>query len=331
MGGGGSRGGGRGGGGGGGGPPGPFQPGPIMPRPWGEFRGNPPYLNRGPPGPPGPNPPPGVQVAPQQGPQAFHLAPYHFDLKLKHDDVPEWDGEVDTLLDWIETLNQISLQSNYCFEQLGLIAPQRFSGRAATWWNFLLQLTRDYYQQNWQTLKEAIATHYLTRNWYNTQKSRALAARYRQPGYSDEKPTEFLYRKVKLLNTIGRWTLIELIIEVMRSCPQNWNTILNTANMTTLEQLANEMEYHDVVLMDSASRDNSDLLHQIRKLEKNLGSKHKARTHEVEMQEVEAEVNVIGQKPASNPSNNFIKPKPPPADHVVSKGKTPIEAGGRPC
>ena len=84
---------------------------------------------------------------------------------------------------------------------------------------------------------------------------------YCQPGYSDEKPTEFLYRKVKLLNTIGQWTLIELIIEVMRSCPQNWNTILNTANMTTLEQLANEMEYHDVVLMDSTSRDNSDLLH----------------------------------------------------------------------
>ena len=83
----------------------------------------------------------------------------------------------------------------------------------------MLQLTRDYYQQNWQTLKEAIAAHYLRRNWYNTQKSRALAACYRQPGYSDEKPTEFLYRKVKLLNTIGQWTLIELIIEVMRSLP----------------------------------------------------------------------------------------------------------------
>ena len=88
SGGGGSGGGGRGGrggggGGGGGGPPGPFQPGPIMPRPWGEFRGNPPHPNRRPPGPPGPNPPAGVQVAPQQGPQAFHLAPYHFNLKLK--------------------------------------------------------------------------------------------------------------------------------------------------------------------------------------------------------------------------------------------------------
>ena len=101
--------------------------------------------------------------------------------------------------------------------------------------------------------------------------------------------------------------------------------------MTTLEQLANEMEYHDVVLMDSASRDNSNLLHQIRKLEKNLGSKHKARAHEVETQEVEAEANVIGQKPLSSPNNNFNKLKPPLANHVVSKGKTPIEAGGRPC
>ena len=117
----------------------------------------------------------------------------------------------------------------------------------------------------------------------------------------------------------------------MRSCPQNWNTILNTTNMTTLEQLANEMEYHDVVLMDSASRDNSNLLHHIRKLEKNLGSKHKARAHEVETQEVEAEVNTIGQKPLLNPSNNFNKQIPPPANHVVLKGKPPIEAGGRLC
>ena len=54
-----------------------------MPQPWGEFRGNPPHLNRGPPGPPGPNPPAGAQVALLQGPQAFHLVPYHFDPKLK--------------------------------------------------------------------------------------------------------------------------------------------------------------------------------------------------------------------------------------------------------
>ena len=40
---------------------------------------------------------------------------------------------------------------------------------------------------------------------------------------------------------------------------------------------------------------------------------------------------MIGQKPSTNPNNNFNKPKPPPANHVVSKGKTPIEAGGRPC
>ena len=46
---------------------------------------------------------------------------------------------------------------------------------------------------------------------------------------------------------------------------------------------------------------------------------------------MEAEVNAIGQEPLSNSNNNFNKLKPPPADHVVSKGKTPMEAGGRPC
>ena len=105
--------------------------------------------------------------------------------------------------------------------------------------------------------------------------------------------------------------------------------------MLTLEELATEMEYFNDQLLHATDYDNSNLMRRVRDLEKsiNRSSKHRARTHEVEVQEAEAETNQIGQKsntPNTN-SNNTSKPKHPPANNVVSKGKTPEQARGRPC
>lgn len=197
----------------------------------------------------------------------------------------------------------------------------------------LISKNKARYQQNWDSLRLALARHFLNRTWLNTQKSRAMNAKFRQSGYSNERPTDYLYRKVKLLNMVGNWTHPELIIKVMRGVPSTWNTILNTANMDTLEQLANEMEYYNAQLIEATSTDNSHIMRRIRDLEKAVQRKsHRARANEAETIEdqILAEANLIGQKPKPN-SNNFNKTKPPPADHVVSKGQTPEMKGGRPC
>ena len=208
---------------------------------------------------------------------------------------------------------------------------------------FLQPNTKNLYQRDWGTIREALANHFLNRSWFNTQRACALKARYRQVGYSDERPTDYLYRKVNLLNTISEWTPLELITEVMRGAPSNWDTILGTANMATLEELANALEYYNDQLIRLGSHDDSAILSRLRNLERSLGSssKHKARANEVETQEVEseveAEVKLISRKPFAKKKsgttnfNSSNKTKPPPADHVVSKGKTPMEAGGRPC
>jgi len=147
-----------------------------------------------------------------------------------------------------------------------------------------------------------------------------------------------------LLNTIHNWTEPELIIEVMRGVPAVWNTIVDSANMVTIQELASAMEYFNDQLIRATDYDNGNILRRIKDLEKSLnrGSHHKARTNEVETVEVEAETNLIGQKPNNFSKSNFAtpnkpnfsnatKPKYPPADNVISKGRTPAEAGGRPC
>ncbi len=122
----------------------------------------------------------------------------------------------------------------------------------------------------------------------------------------------------------------------MKGVPAVWNTIVDSANMITIEELASAMEYFNDQLIKATDYNNSQILKRIKELERNInqGSRHNARAHEIETVELEAEALQIGQKSNNfNKSkfNNDNKPKAPPADHVISKGRTPAEAGGQPC
>jgi hypothetical protein len=63
----------------------------------------------------------------------------HFDLKLKFDNVPKWDGNTDTITQWFLKINTLAKLSPMVFEQLGTVVPKRFEGSAETWyWSLLI-------------------------------------------------------------------------------------------------------------------------------------------------------------------------------------------------
>ncbi len=113
-------------------------------------RGSPPG-SRGPPG-GGRGPPGGGRLYQPQGHRPFHLSPYYFDTKLKAEEIPKWNGDRDDLLEWIDQVNQLSQRSQYCHQQIGLLAPTRFTERALNWFMFLTPRTKENIQQNWDTL-----------------------------------------------------------------------------------------------------------------------------------------------------------------------------------
>ncbi len=129
----------------GGGPPGdPPGGGGGYGRDGGPFRGGPPGGGGGPPG--------GGRPYQPQGPRPFHLSPYYFDTKLKAEEIPKWNGDRDDLLEWIDQVNQLSQRSQYCHQQIGLLAPTRFTERALNWFMFLTPRTKENIPQNWDTL-----------------------------------------------------------------------------------------------------------------------------------------------------------------------------------
>lgn len=56
-----------------------------------------------------------------------------FNLKLKPDVVPKWDGNPDTLAIWIIKINNLSERSQKIYEQLGEIVPTQLEKDVDNW------------------------------------------------------------------------------------------------------------------------------------------------------------------------------------------------------
>ncbi|HVY54975.1 MAG TPA: hypothetical protein VHC46_04380, partial [Thermodesulfobacteriota bacterium] len=136
----------------------------------------------------------------------FRFDPIHFDRKLKPDIIEEWDGNPDSLVTWMETMNELSTQSPIVFEQLGSLVPLRLRKRAKEWYFGLSNTTRNQITTDWGTLRQAIRNHFMNRAWLERQKKRAFEAHYRDKEHPREKPTDYIYRKTRLLDLVVDFT-----------------------------------------------------------------------------------------------------------------------------
>jgi hypothetical protein len=115
-------------------------------------------------------------------PFATNIAP-QFDLRLKFDVVPTWNGDLDTLLRWLTKLNDLSKDSPQVYQQLGRVVPKRLEGAAETWYWSLPENYRSSIELNWGTLRTAITGFYMTHRWLDQMKSKASKAKYRDSAH----------------------------------------------------------------------------------------------------------------------------------------------------
>jgi hypothetical protein len=101
-----------------------------------------------------------------------------FDLKLKIESVPKWDGDTDNIVKWFARINDIATLSDTIHKQLGRVVPKRLEGPAETWYFSLPTEHRKKIEKDWDSLKEALGAYYMNRRWIDRQKSRANRAYY---------------------------------------------------------------------------------------------------------------------------------------------------------
>ena len=237
-----------------------------------------------------------------------------FDHKLKVADLPEWNGNPDTLAKWIKRITQISEGSPAVYRQLGKLVPQRLTSSAETWYWSLTADRRKATEENWGTLRDAIKGYYMNRSWLDKQKSRANKATYRDSGNFKELPSEYYIRKLDLLTLVFQMSEPELIMEIMAGAPSSWVSILNPNLYDSLSEFQEAIKYHE-----------ENLIH--------LGQhfREPREDHEPKRPFFRNKGQVISRKSyLVGWSSKLEPPKFPKDDRNVSK-KTPESMGARPC
>ena len=174
---------------------------------------------------------------------------YHFNMKLKPETIPTWDGNEDTLARWMEKVEQMANISPNIFRELGKIVPRRLTDSAEAWYYSIPPKNRKPMESNWGTLKTAIADYWMNHTWLEDQKSRANTARYRDAGHTHETPSEYIIRKMDLIRLVYDYTDSEIIRLIMKEAPGAWSSLLQAQFCETVVQFQNAVKYHESTLL----------------------------------------------------------------------------------
>jgi len=180
---------------------------------------------------------------------------YHFDMRVKQDSVPEWDGNTDTLSRWFMKINQLAGRSEAIHKELGKVVPRRLTGTAESWYYSIPDRDRSKMEKSWTTLKAGIAAYWMNNDWMSKQKLKANRATFREQGHSQESPSEFVIRKKDLVSLLFDYSDTELIQVIMESVPDTWHSILHTSFMKTFTEFQNSVKYHEDTLSKFSSGD----------------------------------------------------------------------------
>jgi hypothetical protein len=177
-----------------------------------------------------------------------------FDLKLKPELVPQWDGNINTLARWISKVNRISEALTAVHRELGAIIPRRLTGTTETWYYSIPDRMRRKVETNWDMLKKAISDYWMNHAWLKSQKICANQARYHEPNFSKELPSEYLIRKLDLISLEYDYTDSKTIWLVMAKAPDVWQSILNVQFYSTITEFQNTVKFHKDTLIQLTPR-----------------------------------------------------------------------------
>ena len=242
-----------------------------------------------------------------------------FDMKLKMEAIPTWDGNPDTLRRWFLKLNSLARRSDIVFRQLGTLVPTRLTGSAETWYYSQSTETRERIEANWGTLRTAIGEYYMNRAFLDKQKARANKASYRDLGNGRELPSEYVIRKLELLQFVYNYTESELINEIMEGAPSYWTPVVTPHLYQSLEQFQLAVKFHE----DSLIRTGNENSPPARNLYYSKDAQPRSPFNPFRNQRANA--NLVGWTQTTS------KPQFPKDDLNISPRGTPEEKGARPC
>lgn len=158
----------------------------------------------------------------------------------------------------------------------------------------------------------------MNRAFLDKQKARANRASYRNFGNGCETPSEYVIRKLELLQFVYNYTDSELINEIMEGVPSCWTPIITPHLFQNLEQFQQSVKFHEDSLIKLGGENSygKQGMQNHSKENSNRSSYNPFRN---------TRVNLVGWSKATE------NPPFPKDDSNISTRGTPEEKGARPC
>lgn len=220
----------------------------------------------------------------------------HFKDKLKLSDVPQWDGNTDTIILWLSKINNSARYSERISNQLGSVVPRRLQGAAESWYWSLPLSYRNKIEVSWTTLRGTISRYYMNRKWLDKQKAQATRAYYQEASHSKETPSEYYICKSELLNTVYNLEDSEFILEIMEGAPAYWNTILMMQLYVDAVEFQQAIQFHE----DNLMRMSTDIIFR----KESYDQDHRFRNKETYTPRVHLVGSFKGQEPPKFPKDD---------------------------
>ncbi|KAG8794790.1 hypothetical protein FRC12_021713 [Ceratobasidium sp. 428] len=230
-------------------------------------------------------------------------------------------------------LEKLAVRGVELATQIPKMIPYRLKGKALQWFDQFSGDWQRWLMENWPDFKFRMSAHFWDAEFIAKQENKALNATYRDQGNSRETPIDYLVRKKELIVAVFSWTDAEIIAEVARSSPIQWQTIVDHEGMQEWSLYFARVKEKENLLQDWPHHERKfhvttrDIREAIKAYKAEKKSKHEAN-------HAKAELHAVNASPAKpfRPSKDS-KPKPPPDNSNVTKNSngTPLSRGMRGC
>ncbi|KAI0812776.1 hypothetical protein BC629DRAFT_1280051, partial [Irpex lacteus] len=176
--------------------------------------------------------------------------------KVKAEDIPEWDGQRSTAIQWISDVQEVAGVGGYVPYQMGqhLWLRLKEGSPARVWYYTLSQSWKNWMRRYHLNFLTAVKTLFLGDRWLEDRSAEYATQRFRQDGHQRESPLEFIQRRILYtrmlvpLRSIGGPEEVRLVME---RAPSVWKTILVVESIPSVMELQTRLSDLEVQLIEA--------------------------------------------------------------------------------
>ena len=186
------------------------------------------------------------------------------DSKLKQEDLPTWDGNPDTAIEYFWKVQQQATLGGYIPSALGywLWLKLKEGSDVQNWFATLSFAEQSRMRGHWVDYLKGIKEKYLGHNWQFDIGEAYKQQYFRQPGHEKELPKTFIARRIMYTRMLAKSDdggPLEVHL-VMARAPLSWRTILVLENIKSSSMLYTKAVEHEESLLAISKNQNTTVI-----------------------------------------------------------------------